>query len=166
MFLAFITKIEYNKDNQLEVCKMAKVLSVNADSTQLGGLYQFLTRMILAGALLGVIYVLLLLIFQNFLTINISGDISMVIVVIAGTALLVFLKTLQPLIIAILTSIVLWGLAGWLNGLNWAESILWSAFLFGVSYALFSLVVRHFKLPYVLVLIMLIIITARVVVSL
>jgi hypothetical protein len=166
MLLAFITKKEYNKDNQLEVCNMVKILNVSADPTQLNSLSQFLTRMILAGAFLGLIYGLLLLIFKNFFTINIAGDISMVIAAIGGTALLVFLKTFQPLIIAIAASFVLWGLAGWLSGLNWAESIVWSAFLFGVSYALFSLVIRYSKLPYVVVFMASIIIIARVVVSL
>lgn len=73
---------------------------------------------------------------------DISGNITAVLV--AAIALFVLIRFLQPrpIIIVIASLIVLWGLAGMVNGLAWYWALGWSVVLYGLAYSLFAMIAR------------------------
>ena len=78
---------------------------------------------------------------------GVAGNIMTVVVAILGVFALI--RTLQPrpIIIAVASAVVLWGLGQYLNGLVWYEAILWSVLLYAVTYILFGLVARIVWFP-------------------
>ncbi len=75
-------------------------------------------------------------------SLSVAGDIAIVIITLLGIVALVRSFYHRPLLIAVASGAVLWGLGGFVAGLAWYESLLWAAFLFTASYTLFSLVAR------------------------
>lgn len=73
---------------------------------------------------------------------GVAGDIATVLVGILGVVVLI--RTLQPrpIIIALSTAVVLWGLGTFMSALSWWETLLWSLFFYGASYVLFWLIAR------------------------
>lgn len=73
---------------------------------------------------------------------GLAGDIATVLVGILGVVVLI--RTLQPrpIIIALSTAVVLWGLGTFMSALSWWETLLWSLFFYGASYVLFWLIAR------------------------
>lgn len=73
---------------------------------------------------------------------GVAGDIATVLVGILGVFVLI--RTLQPrpIIIALATAIVLWGLGAFMTGLSWWETLLWALFFYTASYVLFWLIAR------------------------
>ena len=49
----------------------------------------------------------------------------------------------RPLLITVASAVLLWDLAGWLTGLSWLESILYSVLLYALSYVMFSWFARY-----------------------
>jgi len=143
---------------------MAKIIESNANQT-ISACYS-IWRIALVGAFLGVIYCGFILVLNNFLPEITSGYISTILIATLGIAIMLFLNMIQPLIIAMASGIVLWGLSNWTSGLNWGEVVAWSAFLYSLAYVLFSWVARYTRPLIVLTVIFLIVIIARVVVSL
>ncbi len=75
-------------------------------------------------------------------SLGLSGNIAAILVAAAGTFLLIRYLQPRPIIIALSTAVLLWGLGGLVNGLAWYVVILWALVLYGLSYGLFSLVAR------------------------
>lgn len=98
-------------------------------------------------------------------SIGLSGNIATILVATAGLAILVRLRVMRPLIVAVTAAIVLWGLAGWTNGLAWGEIAFWSAFLYSLSYVLFSWISRYSRTIPVLISAALVVLIARIVLS-
>lgn len=144
---------------------MAKVVSRSTDSTQTSSLYS-VWQIALVGAALGVMFWGMCVVFRNFLPLESAGNIAMVIVAIMAIVLMIFLKISQPLIIALATSVSLWGLASWSDGLTWAQIVAWNVILYGLSFALFSWVSRSPNIAKTVIIILAIIVVIRVVVSL
>lgn len=136
--------------------------------------------MVLIGAALGVLYWGLTLLVGHFIidplfcgdavnastcssSVEISGNVAGILVATIGLGVLVRLGVLRPLIVAIATAAALWGLAGWTDGLGWAEVAAWSALLYGLCYVLFSWISRYAKSVPVLVAAVAIVIIARIV---
>ena len=143
---------------------MAKIIKTNENQT-ISTQYS-VWRIALVGAFLGVIYCGFILILNSFLPEVSSGYISTILIAILGIAIMVYLNMFQPLIIAMASGIVLWGLSNWTSGLIWGEVVAWSAFLYSLSYILFSWIARYTRPTVVVVFISLIVVIARVVVSL
>lgn len=73
---------------------------------------------------------------------GVSGDIATILVAILGTWLLIRYLQPRPIVVAIATVALLWGLGGLLAGLAWWAVLLWALFFYVASYALFSMVAR------------------------
>ena len=99
-------------------------------------------------------------------SLGISGSVAGILVATLGLGALVRLSVLRPLVIAIATAILLWGLASWTDGLGWAEIIAWSVVLYALSYVLFSWVSRYARSIPVIVVVAIIVIIARIVLAL
>lgn len=97
---------------------------------------------------------------------EISGAIASIFVTALAVVVMISLKMVRPLIIALSSTIVLWGLAGWTSGLGWFESVLWSIFLYAVSYVLFSWIARYLLIRPVIISMLVIIIIARIAIAL
>lgn len=73
---------------------------------------------------------------------GVAGDIATVLVGVLGVFVLI--RTLQPrpIVIALSTAVLLWGLGASMTGLSWWETLLWAVFFYGASYGLFWLAAR------------------------
>lgn len=92
---------------------------------------------------------------------GVAGNVAIVIVSLIGIAVLVRNLYSRPLVIAIASAVVLWGLGSFLSGLAWYESLAWSVGLFAVAYILFNLVTRVKLLGWVLILAAVIVLAIR-----
>lgn len=134
----------------------------------------------LIGAAMGVLYWALTLLVGHFIvdplscndavdastcanSLEISGNVAGILVATIGLGVLVRLRVLRPLIVAIATAVALWGLAGWTDGLGWAEVVAWSVLLYALCYVLFSWISRYARSVPVLVAVAGIVIIARIV---
>ena len=99
-------------------------------------------------------------------SVGIAGNVAGILVATVGLGVLVRLQVPRPLIVAVSTAIVLWGLSGWTEGLGWAEIVAWSSILYGLSYVLFSWISRYTRSVPVLVTAVAIIVVARIVLAL
>lgn len=131
----------------------------------------------LVGTLIGLLWWLLLIVLKNFVvdplfckslvdlsscsnSMGLSGNISSILSGTVGLGVLVRLRVLRPIIIALATSITLWGLVLWVDGLSWWEVPLWSALLHGLTYILYSWIGRYtLSIPVMLAVTIVVIIT-------
>ena len=137
----------------------------------------------LIGASIGVLYWLLTLAVGHFIidplfcgsssnavtcanSVGVAGNVAGVLVATIGLGVLVRLQVLRPLIIAVSTAIILWGLSGWTEGLGWAEVAIWSIVLYALSYVLFSWISRYARSVPVLMAALAIVVIARIVLAL
>jgi len=117
-------------------------------------------RIAIVGVILGMVYVGLTYLVSSFVidpifcrsvidvnicsgSISVAGNVAAVLTAAIGLFALVALRASRPIIEVVGAMIILWGLAGWTEGLGWGEVLLWSALLFGLSYVLFGWVCRH-----------------------
>lgn len=98
-------------------------------------------------------------------SVELSGNIANILVATAALALLVRLSIARPLVVVVASAIVAWGLAGWTEGLVWAEAAAWSILLFGLSYLLFSWISRYSRSTPVLIAIVLVVLVARIILA-
>ncbi len=137
----------------------------------------------LIGAVVGVLYWLLTLAVGHFIidplfcgssssavtcanSVGVAGNVAGVLVATIGLGIMVRLRVLRPLIIAVSTAIILWGLSGWTEGLGWAEIVAWSTVLYALSYVLFSWISRYARSVPVLMAALAIVVIARIVLAL
>lgn len=141
-------------------------------------------RTALIGVGLGIIYYVLTIIIKSYVTdpifchsasshapscldsMGMSGDIATILVATMGIAMMLRFVMARPLIIAVASGAVLWGLARWIDGLFWVEAIAWSMLLYGFAYVLFSWIARYIRIVPVLIAMTAIIVLIRVSTSL
>ena len=99
-------------------------------------------------------------------SIGLSGDIATILVATIGIVVMVSLHMVRPLIIAVASGAVLWGLAAWTNGLAWGEVIVWNTLLYCLAYILFSWIARYSRIRSVIIAMLFIVIAIRIVVAL
>lgn len=92
----------------------------------------------------------------------IAGNISLVLVSIAGLLALVRLGVYRPLLIAIASVIVLWGTAGWVSGLFWYEALAWTIALYAATFAAFTWLVRPRLFLAAIMLVLVVVLLARI----
>lgn len=65
-------------------------------------------------------------------------------VIICMVSLLALVKGLvyRPLLVIIASLITVWGIWDWLGAYNWWQATLWQALIFGLAYALYTLLAR------------------------
>lgn len=161
---------------------MAKVIVDETYPQAVSPVYSW-WRIALIGAALGILYWTLSFLVSHYIidqlfcrssvdalacsnSVNLSGNIATILVATIGIAVLIGLKVMRPLIIAAATAIVLWGLAGWTDGLAWGEIAFWSALLYSLSYVLFSWISRYSRSVPVLIAVVGVVAIARIVLAL
>lgn len=75
-------------------------------------------------------------------SIGVAGNIAAVIIAIISVFILIRTFQPRPIIIAVASAAVLWGLGTYINGLAWYEALLWGVLLYALAYTLFSFVSR------------------------
>lgn len=143
---------------------MAKIISNSIDFNQPSNTPYSVLRIAVLGAIMGVTYLLFYLILRSFLTVDLAGNIALILIAIIGTTIMIWQKMVQPLIVAISVSAALWGLAGWFDGLGWFEIISWNIILFAIAYVLFTGAIRYLRLVFSLMLIVLIVASIHIIV--
>lgn len=73
---------------------------------------------------------------------GVAGNIATIAVGILGVVVLIRMVQPRPIVIALATAVLLWGLGTFMTGLSWWETLLWALFFYGASYALFWLAAR------------------------
>ncbi|MBC7943628.1 hypothetical protein H7X68_03975 [Candidatus Saccharibacteria bacterium] len=161
---------------------MATVIVDGAHTQPVNASYSW-WHLALVGGVIGILYWALSLLVSTFIidplfcrsavnasacsnSIELSGNIANILVATIGLAVLVRLRALRPLIIAVAAAIVLWGLAGWTNGLVWGEVVFWSALLYSLSYVLFSWISRYSRSVPVLVAVVIVVGISRIALAL
>jgi hypothetical protein len=76
-------------------------------------------------------------------SIELSGNIATILASVVGLGLLIRQRVLRPIVVALASAITLWGLAVWVDDLVYGEALLWGAFLYGLTYMLYSWVSRY-----------------------
>lgn len=99
-------------------------------------------------------------------SVGISGNIATILAGTVGLGIMVSLRVIRPIIVAIATAILLWGLSTWTVGLGWGEAVGWSALLYGLSYLLFAWICRYSQTVPVIIVVILVSVVARIVVTL
>ncbi|MEI6228743.1 MAG: hypothetical protein WCP11_01825 [Candidatus Saccharibacteria bacterium] len=144
---------------------MAKIISTSTD-TGVGNISYSAWKIAIIGAALGAIFWGLVVVGRVFLPLATASNIATVAVAVIGVALMLLMRMPQPLITAVAAAAALWGLAVWSDGLSWAEIVVWSVALYCLSYVMFSWIARYAKVVPVLLFVTIVIILARVAISL
>ncbi|HET8690240.1 MAG TPA: hypothetical protein VFL81_02290 [Candidatus Saccharimonadales bacterium] len=71
-----------------------------------------------------------------------SWWIAAVIICLASLMVLVRGLVYRPLLVIIATLITVWGIWDWLGAYSWWQATLWEALIFGLAYALYTLLAR------------------------
>lgn len=97
---------------------------------------------------------------------GVAGNIAIVLVTVIGVYVLIRSSQPRPIIISVASAVMLWGLAGFMTGLAWYETLLWAVGLFALTYALFSMVVRIHSLVFSLITAAVVLLAVRLLLSL
>jgi hypothetical protein len=158
---------------------MAKVVETEVDSRIIIESFP-VVKVLALGVFSGILFFIISFLFERYLlrasscidgsvscgeSIRVAGDIASIVVALFGVIFMIKLRMIQPLIVAVTTAAVLWGLASWTFGLPLWEVIGWSLITYVVSYLLFSWVVRYDRLWPVLISILIIVMIIRVLVN-
>ena len=77
---------------------------------------------------------------------NVSGNIAIILTAVAGVAVMVRLRMVQPLMVSIASAIALCGVSSWTQGLVWYETLFFDVVLYLLAYVLFSWIFYYKKL--------------------
>lgn len=99
-------------------------------------------------------------------SVGISGNIATILAGTVGLGVMVSLRVIRPIVVAVATAILLWGLSVWTNGLGWGEVVGWSALLYGLAYVLFAWICRYNETLPVIIVAILVSVVARIVITL
>ena len=161
---------------------MAKVIVDGSQTHEVSQSYVW-WQLALIGAALGVVYWVLTYLIGHFMidqlfcgsaanavtcsnSTAISGNIADILVAAIGLVVMVRMKIFRPIIIALAAAILLWGLAGWTEGLWFLEAIGWTILLFALCYLLFSWVGRYARSVPVIIVTLVILVIGRIVLAL
>ncbi len=141
---------------------MAKIIETSID-TPVVGLSYSLVRNALIGAVLGLIYYVLVELILNFnSSIYAASGIATILVGTLGILIMARLYMPQIFMINLAVGISLWGLGQWTDGLGWFEVLSWSVLLYGLSYVLFSWLARFTKAIPVMISVTVIVVAVRI----
>lgn len=160
---------------------MATVTVETTDNRYVSGTYNWV-QIVLLGMALGVVVWALTWLFGQFIiepllcresatqacgrTTEVAGNLAAVAGAMIGLGALIRLRVLRPLLAVVASLVVLWGLALWTAGMHWAEAAAWSAGLYALSYTLFVWLARFRRIGLVLITLIVIVLIARIIVSL
>jgi hypothetical protein len=142
---------------------MAKVIESQVESRTVN-ITNPIWRVILVGLILGIVYWVLVKLFQRYsFSVDQASNVSTIITAALGIVVLIAYRIEQPLVIAVATAACLWGLAGFTSGLAANEVLLWTLALYGIGYAMFFWVTRYNKITLVLILTLVIVLVMRLI---
>jgi len=145
---------------------MAKVIKSDTEPQSINSSYS-LQRVVLVGVVLGIIFWVLSSFLGNYIhPTETAGNIATILVATLGIMIMMRYRMAQSIVIAVATGATLWGLAQLTRGLSWVEVAIWSVFLYGLAYALYSWMARYIKPIPVLAAMLIIVIAVRVVANL
>lgn len=75
-------------------------------------------------------------------TVAISGNVAAILGAVFGLTALIRWRARRPLLVVVAAVIALWGMAPWLYGLGWLESLTYSALLYALTYGVLYWLVR------------------------
>jgi hypothetical protein len=145
---------------------MAKIIASNESFNQMTATSYRAGGFILVGAIMGIIYLLAYLLFNNLFIAAVADGLAMITTLVISVVTMVLCGMVQPLTISLSVGLSLWGVGSWSNGLLLAEMAVWCVLLFLVAYLLFSKIVSCFRLGWAILIILLIVTTVRIVVGL
>ena len=96
---------------------------------------------------------------------TIAWVLAHLLVVAASIVAMVRFAIYRPLLVAIAVIAAVWGINGWLGGLNWWSATLWQALVFGLGYAAFAWVARITQFWFAVVAMVIIVVIARLVLA-
>lgn len=122
--------------------------------------WQELLRFMGYGALVGVVYYLAMLMLNQYVveplacrTLTdatacveapvLAGRLATVVATVVAIGGMIRLSLARPLIVAVATSVLLWNLGAWTEGLYWLEAFAWAIALYALVYGLFGWIVRN-----------------------
>lgn len=144
---------------------MAKIVATDIEQS-ISPSYS-LRKTALVGIILGIFYWIFVGFIERFIgSVNISGNITTILIGVLGIAVMVKFNMVQPLIISIASGISLWGLGLWTSGLGWGETIIWDILLYCLVYILFSWIARYARVVPAIISMVIIILILRIVISL
>lgn len=158
---------------------MARLILNDSYPSEVSSLYSW-WKITIVGFSTGVLYWILTILINQFVvepmfcganlnaqicsgSIEMAGNLANIVVALVGLFVLVRLGVLRPLIVAVSSAVVLWGLAGWTSGLFWLEVAGWSVLLFVLNYVLFSWLARYTKSIAVIIMTLVVVVTIRIV---
>lgn len=145
---------------------VAKIISSDIDSQPVSK-SDPVWQIIVVGVILGVLYWWLTAFLSKFINLtSIAGDISTILVATIGIIIMLNLQMARPLLVALASAISLWGLSKLTSGLGWFEMIFWSALVYGLSYLLYSWLIRYKRIVPVIIAVVIIVIIVRIAITL
>lgn len=95
-----------------------------------------------------------------------AGNIATILVAVGGLFAAIRIQMFRPLIVVIAVALTLWGLGGWVSGLDWWIQLGWAAVLYGVAYLLFSWITNFTRTVWVLITAAAVVVLVRVIFTL
>lgn len=161
---------------------MARIIDTKIESQIIGQYYPF-WKIAFVGVVVGSLYLLFTWLVQIFIIdpifcstsynslvcsdlVGVSGNIATIFLAIFGILIMVYFRMHQPLIIAVSSGFLLWGLSRWTDGLSFAEVMFWNVMLYAFAYVLFSWLARFTRTMPILIISILIIVITRILINL
>lgn len=140
-------------------------------------------RIAIIGAALGALYVVLAGIIRMWIVeplfcgqnLNVSacinasdsaGNIANLLVFGAGLFALIRLGVLRPLLVALAAAVSVWGLGGWLDGVGWVETLVWTMLAFSVSYVTYAWLSRYIVTFWAILIVVVVVASMRILLAL
>lgn len=144
---------------------MAKIIDTKVDSRKFNKSSYFL-KIVFLGIFLGLAFYGLFFIINKYTSVDIASNVATILIATIGVILMAANRLPRPLLITVSSAVLLWDLAGWLTGLSWLESILYSVLLYVLSYVMFSWFARYSRTVPVLVFTVIAVIIIRIIIIL
>jgi hypothetical protein len=155
---------------------MAKVIIT--DEQMIAGSWHAWLKVLGIGAVTGILFWFLTLLIGRYIvdplvcgqavdvarcaeSLSMSSGIAMILAAVVSVVVMVRASVARPIIVAIASAAVLWGLALWTEGLFWFEALAWFAALYIATFALFGWITRYAKLWVTIILSALIVVIIR-----
>lgn len=97
---------------------------------------------------------------------TIAWVLSHVLVIGASVVAMVGAMIYRPLLVALAAFVTVWGIGGWLDGLEWWNAILWQALIFALAYGVYAWIARTIQFWVAALVTVLVVVLCRLVLSL
>lgn len=144
---------------------MAKLLNTEVESERILN-SNMVYKVAFMGLLSGIFFWFVVALIDYYVnSLNLSSNLTSILAMVFGLILMVRIRTEHALIIAVATTICLWGLGLWIDGLLWWEMLLSSAVLFMLSFVVMYWITRIKNISIALLVAALVIILTRLTIN-